>query len=95
MLKVKIIPAKWGTYQLKLNSYKHRRKIAKYLHSIKVPTYNTTPLYQGELQDLVDLFYLTPTNIKDLSNGWPVVKLIDPHTYLTIVGWDAADNVKL
>ena len=46
------------------------------------------------IEDAIRDARFTPSEIRDLEQGWQVTKNVDPWEWLHWVGWDAAEGIK-
>ena len=88
-----------GTVLIAPSLLVERRKISEYLITMKYA--GATPDPDVLLQTSQDImqakedFALTEEEIADLDDGWPVEKDVDTWMFLTYVGYNAADDLKL
>lgn len=79
---------RYGCLHARPVNEKTRRAIAKHVARFE-PTADGTLFVQDNIQDTLDTFCLSRSQIRDLDDGWPLRIRVDNWTYLSMVGHDA------
>jgi len=92
-IKVKFHEDRMGCLHLTPLNERLQGRIRRHLAEFKV-SWDGSVLIQEDYnaeQALED--YLTPAQRRDVKQGWDVVVLMDPWTFLHYVGWDTHEGV--
>jgi len=69
-----------------------RRKYARYLRKFN---HNDNGTVYMQVDTDIETLELTPSQRRNVEHGWTIRVRMDPWNYASMLGYDAAENVKL
>ena len=93
-MKIKLSIDNYGFLTITVISKAWNKKIQKHLKRYGQPWDGTLFVQDSPEYTAKSLFYLTESEIQELQDGWDKTIIVDPWTFLQMVGWDATDLLR-